>query len=281
MNRTEYAKDSSIIFFSKNLNIFRLIAILVLILSFLKWPYGYYIFLKYIVTFTISIMIYKIWTNNNRVALITLSILLLIFNPLFPLHLDKEIWTVIDFSAALVILSSFVWIKISNKTTNRNEQCIVVNAPLGSYSQKIPSEFICLSDITAVLKDKSNIPIDVLRQRSYGFIDHIIKEKDSFLQDSKIKNEIFKFLINIFVVIILSGDKILALRVLDIEDSFLHKDIVLSKRTIIDIYFSHTAKLIENLNIANKSNFMEKLELMRECVFVEIVKGVKDESIKN
>lgn len=65
---------------------------LLLLLAILNLPYGYYTFLRIIVTLS-SIYLLVI----RKTELIIVGILIaIIFNPILPIHLTKEIWVLID-----------------------------------------------------------------------------------------------------------------------------------------------------------------------------------------
>jgi Na+/H+ antiporter NhaD/arsenite permease-like protein len=75
-----------------------------LLLAFAPWPYGYYQLLRFVV-FGVSIYTafnaYK-WKKTWEVWL--LGVIALLFNPLIPVHLSREIWQVIDFICAILII---------------------------------------------------------------------------------------------------------------------------------------------------------------------------------
>lgn len=81
-----------------------IIAIIFLLLSFFDWPYGYYSFLKIVVTGVAIYYAYYIYAVINKLnfwfwSLITAAIL---FNPIFPIYLgDKVIWGIIDVVVAV------------------------------------------------------------------------------------------------------------------------------------------------------------------------------------
>jgi hypothetical protein len=79
-----------------------------LLLAWAPLPYGYYQLLRFAVTAcALWLLFSRGWDNHpvwSKSVLIGLAVL---FNPLIPIHLSREIWTVIDpIAAALLIIIS-------------------------------------------------------------------------------------------------------------------------------------------------------------------------------
>lgn len=72
------------------------------------WPYGYYILLRWIVSISAGILIYKYYEQKIQSWMILFGIVAILFNPIAPIYLDKGIWVVIDFIVALLFLFSFL-----------------------------------------------------------------------------------------------------------------------------------------------------------------------------
>lgn len=88
-------------------------AILTLVLSQFDWPYGYYQLLRIVVTVTAGFVAYVLYDEQDRTWFAFLAIAIL-FNPLLPVHLERELWTAIDYVTAGI----FVWLgyKIANSS---------------------------------------------------------------------------------------------------------------------------------------------------------------------
>ena len=68
------------------------------------WPYGYYTLLRLVVS---GVAVYAAYVGYNldlRTIPVILGIIALLFNPVIPIHLTKEIWTVINIIVAIVFL---------------------------------------------------------------------------------------------------------------------------------------------------------------------------------
>lgn len=86
------------------------IAIAVLLLAGLDWPYGYYTFLRWIVCAAACWTCWLTFTAPSSIRWIgwPFVVMVLLFNPIAPIHLDRETWRVIDIVAALVFAAA-VW----------------------------------------------------------------------------------------------------------------------------------------------------------------------------
>jgi hypothetical protein len=83
-------------------------ACILLLLTFLNWPYGFYTFLRIVVT---GISIYYVYClfniKKNDFWFWSLVIIAILFNPLVPIYIgDKSIWGVID----VIVVIFFVFL---------------------------------------------------------------------------------------------------------------------------------------------------------------------------
>lgn len=102
-----------------NLKITRIIAAAILILGAFKMPYGYYKFVR-ISTFIIAgILLFLSYQKKNELWMVLFGILLVLFNPIYPMAFDKTIWAVIDILSAVLIIVS---IKYLNLTEGNNKE---------------------------------------------------------------------------------------------------------------------------------------------------------------
>ena len=94
-----------------------IVAILLLLLAILPmWPYGFYMLLRVVVC---GVSIYGATQAHQR-GLIrwvwTLSVMAVLFNPLFPTHLTKEVWALIDLVAAILFVVIAATLRRSQST---------------------------------------------------------------------------------------------------------------------------------------------------------------------
>lgn len=101
--------DKSII---KYKNITSAISVILLLLAIPAiWPYGYYIFLRWIITASAIFLVWVAYKLEKRFWLILMGIVTLLFNPIAPIYLDKGTWVIIDFIVAILFLVSIFKIK--------------------------------------------------------------------------------------------------------------------------------------------------------------------------
>lgn len=106
-----------------NLKLTRLIAAAILFLGAFNMPYGYYKFVR-ISTFIFSgLFAYLSFKIKNELWIVLFGIILILFNPVYPMHFTKNIWAIIDLAAAAVFLISikyadFTLLKKENEIHN-------------------------------------------------------------------------------------------------------------------------------------------------------------------
>jgi len=96
---------------SDNLYILIILSIVLLGVAVLDWaffqtlPYGYFMFLRWIIT-SCSIWIgYRTYAKMSKSnTLILFGIVTILFNPIVPIVLQREIWTIIDFIVGVIFL---------------------------------------------------------------------------------------------------------------------------------------------------------------------------------
>lgn len=103
---------------NKNLAVGVGIAMLFLAIPSGLWSYGYYILLRWVVTgiaiYTANVA-YKLGGFLNKIWLIILAGVALVFNPIIPFHLQKADWVVIDFITALFLLGMIPTIRLPKR----------------------------------------------------------------------------------------------------------------------------------------------------------------------
>jgi len=95
-----------------------IISILLLLLSFLHWPYGYYVILRIAVTCSAVYYAYYSYSvlKSQGFWFWGLIIMAIVFNPIVPIYLyDKTVWSYIDVVAAIVFLALIFLYKYKKK----------------------------------------------------------------------------------------------------------------------------------------------------------------------
>ena len=85
-----------------------------------RWPYGYYTLLRWVVCATgvlIAVMASRSKTPWLLWVFISLAVL---FNPLIPFHLSRDIWLVLDVIAAGLILGGMLFVRVTDTDEKRD-----------------------------------------------------------------------------------------------------------------------------------------------------------------
>jgi len=82
-----------------------------LVLAIPDLPYGYYRFLRWVICAGSIYHAYLSYETEKKFWIILYAIIAILFNPIIPIYLDKNIWVVIDMIVAILILISFFFIK--------------------------------------------------------------------------------------------------------------------------------------------------------------------------
>lgn len=87
-----------------------------LVASLLFWAldrhnYGYYTFLRWITCGIGAYYTYIAYKNGKNTWAWILGIIALIFNPVIPFHLDRDIWASIDFVSGILIVVSIFFVR--------------------------------------------------------------------------------------------------------------------------------------------------------------------------
>ena len=76
-----------------------------LFLAIINLPYGYYTFLRIVVTFTAVYGIIKEYNGELDFGIIALGLIAVLFNPIIPIHLgEQNIWRVLNLICGIIFL---------------------------------------------------------------------------------------------------------------------------------------------------------------------------------
>jgi len=87
-------------------NYLRIFVIILLIVSFLNLPIGYYTFLRFAVCLSSLVIAYNYYKSKNEVLFILFISIAIVFNPLKPLYFTKNSWVLIDIITIVVFFIS-------------------------------------------------------------------------------------------------------------------------------------------------------------------------------
>lgn len=91
--------------FIKN-NWYKILAVILLFWAIGDHPYGYYQFLRWAIMIIGAYSAYLSYENKNIVWAWIFGIMAILFNPIIPFYLSKEMWQLIDWASAIVFLVS-------------------------------------------------------------------------------------------------------------------------------------------------------------------------------
>ncbi len=79
---------------------------ILLILCLANMPYGYYQFVRIAGLVGFLFLAYDAIKNNNSVELIFYIVMAILFQPIYKITFDREIWNIIDLSVGFLLLIS-------------------------------------------------------------------------------------------------------------------------------------------------------------------------------
>lgn len=92
----------------------RYIVGVMLLLAIADLPYGYYTLLRIIVTIVAGITAFIASEQENQIWMIMFGAIVILFNPIIPIYLDKDTWVVIDIIVAILFGVSTLTVKTEN-----------------------------------------------------------------------------------------------------------------------------------------------------------------------
>ena len=84
----------------KNICISSGLLLLLAIPSF--WPYGFYIFLRWAICFVSILVAYGFYKSKLNGWAMVFGAIAILFNPIFPVYLNKASWVLIDIISAIL-----------------------------------------------------------------------------------------------------------------------------------------------------------------------------------
>ena len=71
-----------------------------------EWPYGYYIFLRWITCIASILVIFQAFGKSIDWAKVVFIIIAILFNPIAPIYLSRSTWIPLDIVIAIVFIFS-------------------------------------------------------------------------------------------------------------------------------------------------------------------------------
>lgn len=92
-----------------------MIPVVMLLLTFLDWDYWYFQVLRWVVAISAAFIAYYNYEAGSKYWPWVFGAVAILFNPISPIHLDRETWTVID-----VVVAGIFAIAIFKDKANQN-----------------------------------------------------------------------------------------------------------------------------------------------------------------
>lgn len=105
--------------FNKKKNIALLIASAFLFVAlFDGWPYGFFTLLRFVVFASSAYIAYMSYEEKKEKWIWIFGFLAVLFNPFIKIHLDREIWIVIDLIVGVFMIISLFALKFEKPKTD-------------------------------------------------------------------------------------------------------------------------------------------------------------------
>lgn len=91
-----------------------IIAAVMLFTGIFPLPYGYYQFLRWITCGIAVFLVYLAYTYKKAWVAIIFGAIAILFNPIFTIHFEKDIWQWLDFICGAVFITSIFLLREPN-----------------------------------------------------------------------------------------------------------------------------------------------------------------------
>ncbi|MFH0819896.1 MAG: DUF6804 family protein [bacterium] len=99
----------------QTITIVKIIAIIMLFWALADNPYGYYQILRWVICGLTGYSAYLAYEQGKIAWAWILGITAILFNPIAPIYLDRETWSVLDIIAATIIFTSIFKMEVVAK----------------------------------------------------------------------------------------------------------------------------------------------------------------------
>lgn len=104
----------------QTITIVRIIAIVMSFWALADNPYGYYQILRWVICGVTGYSAYLAYENNKDSWVWIFGIIAILFNPIAPIHLDRELWSVINIAVAVIIFVSIFKFKVGEEKNEKS-----------------------------------------------------------------------------------------------------------------------------------------------------------------
>ena len=101
---------------NKKKNIIISIAALFLFAALIDgWPYGFFTLLRFVVFAATAYVAWMAYEQQKEKWIWIFGFLAVLFNPFFPIYLNRDLWSIIDLATGLFLIVSVFVLKFSRK----------------------------------------------------------------------------------------------------------------------------------------------------------------------
>jgi len=79
-------------------------------------PYGYYTLLRWVCCGVFGFLAFQAFTLKKQGLTWVLGITALVYNPIFPVHLTRAIWSAANIATIIIAVASIIYLKKGEKT---------------------------------------------------------------------------------------------------------------------------------------------------------------------
>ena len=84
------------------------------------WPYGYFTLLRFVVFIASGYIAYNAYRlSNKEFWMYSFGLLTILFNPIVPIHLSRDMWVVIDLVVGVFMIISIFKLKFKQDENQR------------------------------------------------------------------------------------------------------------------------------------------------------------------
>lgn len=103
----------------KNIALF-IAATFLFVALFDSWPYGFFTLLRFVVFASSAYVAWMAYKAQKEKWVWIFGFLAVLFNPFIVIHLDREIWSVIDLIVGIFIVASIFILKLKPNSTKHD-----------------------------------------------------------------------------------------------------------------------------------------------------------------
>lgn len=100
----------------------RVVAIIMLLVALMPNPYGYYILLRWVICGICAYYVFEALKTRKHPWAWVFGIGAIIYNPIFPLHLGRSVWSVVNIASVVVVIASFSAMRQKRRADEQGEK---------------------------------------------------------------------------------------------------------------------------------------------------------------